>query len=251
MDFRAALLEQTRAFGDLIRRRDPCDARSDLSGTGRSSNCSAMSDAETVGPHRSSSTAAASRWTRATSATAGRPRTPTPPSTGSTTGAQLIIDAVDRVGSDARVWTFIGPRPAGLVDPPAAARGDRAPRRRGAGARCRLRPGAGTGRRRDQRMGRADVAVDKRRRRPLDAGATLHLHATDDGAGPDRRVDDRPRRGRGVVVARPRQGRRRAARARRRTSCWRWSGGTPRPTRGVEVFGDAAVWDGWLERTPF
>jgi len=28
-------------------------------------------------------------------------------------GAQLIIDAVDRVGPDTRVWTFIGARPCG------------------------------------------------------------------------------------------------------------------------------------------
>jgi len=78
----------------------------------------------------------------------------------------------------------------------------------------------------------------------------LHLHATDDGLGPSGEwtiTSDKQAASRGRTT---RQGRRCAARpakdlllavVRRRTAA----------EGAVEVFGDTAVWDGWLEHTPF
>ena len=85
---------------------------------------------------------------------------------------------------------------------------------------------------------------------PLPRGATLHLHATDDGLGPtgewtitndedgvnwshDHAKGEAAVRGRAVDLL--------LAITRRRSTA----------DAGLEVFGDAAVWDGWLSHTPF
>ena len=88
-------------------------------------------------------------------------------------------------------------------------------------------------------------------RRRWVAGKTLHLHATDDGLGAagewtitggddgiawshDHGKGDAALRGSAKDLLL-------ADRARRQTAA----------DGGVEVFGDTAVWDGWLDRTPF
>ena len=85
---------------------------------------------------------------------------------------------------------------------------------------------------------------------PLERGRTLHLHATDDGLGPTGEwtiINDGGRRrwshehGKGDVALRGTAKDLLLAIVRRRTAA----------DGGVEVFGDTAVWDGWLERTPF
>ena len=77
----------------------------------------------------------------------------------------------------------------------------------------------------------------------------MHLHATDDGLGPtgewtivhdEDGVSWSHDHGKGRRrAARPGQGSADGDRARRQTAA----------ELGIEVFGDAAVWDGWLERT--
>ena len=112
MDFRAALLEQTRAFGDLIGTADPATPvptcpdwtlKQLFRHVGRGNRWAAqiITDrrSEPLDPR---------------DVRDGKP--PDDPDAAIdwlNGGAQLIIDAVDRVGSDARVWTFLGPRPAG------------------------------------------------------------------------------------------------------------------------------------------
>src|SRR5215212_5577536 len=137
-------------------------------------------------------------------------------------GAQLILDSVDDVGAETYVWTFIGPRPAQWwirrrVHEATVHRADAAIALR---AEFELAPDV------------AADAIDEWFERiaveagadssPLDAGRTLHLHATDAGL-----------RGRAKDLL--------LAVVRRQTAA----------DGGLEVFGDTAVWDGWLDRTPF
>ena len=69
-----------------------------------------MSVAVTVGPRRSSPTGSTTISTRARRE--GRPQPiPTRRSLG-WTGAQRLIDAVEHVGEETPVWTFLGSRPA-------------------------------------------------------------------------------------------------------------------------------------------
>ena len=114
MDFRAALLEQTRAFGDLIRSGDrdtPVPTCGDWTleklfrHVGRGNRWAAQIiidrrneplDPRDVPDGRPPDDRdAAAQWLDS--------------------GAQMVLDAVDRVGSDTRVWTFLGPRPAGCA----------------------------------------------------------------------------------------------------------------------------------------
>ena len=85
---------------------------------------------------------------------------------------------------------------------------------------------------------------------PLDAGQTLHLHATDDGLGAagewtitgrDDGIAWSHEHGKGDAALRGSAQDLLLAIVRRRTAA----------EGGIEVFGDAAVWDGWLNRTPF
>ena len=157
-------------------------------------------------------------------------------------GAQLIVDAVDWSGRS-RVWTFIGPRPAGWwirrrLHEVAVHRADAALR---AGVDFELAP---------------ELAADaisewielmtvqaKRQSPPVDRGHTLHLHATDEGLGPTGEWTDRQRRGRRVA------GHTTTARATSRcvgpakdlmlAIC----AGAPATDLGLDMFGDTAVWD--------
>ena len=209
-----------------------------------------MSGAETVGRRRSSPSVAASHSTRAKCATASRPTMSTARSTGSTAARSRSSIAVDQVGSDARVWTFLGPRPAGWwirrrLHEVVVHRADAA---LALGADYDLAP---------------DLAADaisewielmvvqaKRQSPPVDRGRTLHLHATDDGLGPTGEwtiVNDEDGvswshdHGKGDVALRGPATDLLLAIVRRH----------PVTDGGIEVFGDTAVWDAWLERTPF
>jgi hypothetical protein len=81
-------------------------------------------------------------------------------------------------------------------------------------------------------------------------GHTLHLHATDDGLGPtgewtitndEEGLSWTHDHGKGDVALRGPARDLLLAIVRRR----------PVTELGIEVFGDSAVWDAWLERTPF
>ena len=84
---------------------------------------------------------------------------------------------------------------------------------------------------------------------PLARGLTLHLHATDDGLGPTGEwtiTNDED----GLNWSHDHAKGDAAVRGRAGTCCWRSP--SPQRRRGrLEVFGDPAVWDGWLSRTPF
>jgi uncharacterized protein (TIGR03083 family) len=249
VDFRAALLEQTRAFGEVIRSGDP---------ETRIPTCPDWTLKQLfrhVGRgHRWAAQIIAHRLSEPLDPREvpdGKP--PDDPDAGIdwlNDGAQLIIDAVDQVGSDARVWTFIGSRPAGWwirrrLHEATVHRADAA---LALGAGYDLSP---------------ELAADgisewielmamlaKRQGPPLDRGQTLHLHATDDGLGPTGEwtvVNDEDgvwwshEHGKSSVALRGHAKDLLLALARRKTAA----------DAGLEVVGDTAVWDGWLDRTPF
>jgi uncharacterized protein (TIGR03083 family) len=85
---------------------------------------------------------------------------------------------------------------------------------------------------------------------PLDAGKTLHLHATDDDlgsagewtiTGTDDGIAWSHEHGKGDAALRGSAKDLLLAVVRRQTAT----------EGGLEVFGDTAIWDGWLGRTPF
>ncbi|MGZ6780497.1 MAG: maleylpyruvate isomerase family mycothiol-dependent enzyme, partial [Mycobacterium sp.] len=179
MDFRAALIDETSAFGDLIRSADPDAPVPTCPGwtltqlfrhVGRGNRWAAhiVADRRTEAldprevPHGKppDDRDAAINWLNA--------------------GARLIVDAVDAVGADTEVWTFIGPRPAHWwirrrVHEATVHRADAAI---ALGAEYRLTPDlAADGI--DEWFERIAVEATAETS-PLDAGKTLHLHATDD-----------------------------------------------------------------------
>lgn len=250
MDLRAVLLEQTRAFGELLRDADPATPVPSCPGwtlkelfrhVGRG--------------HRWAAQIVADRRSQVLDPRDVRdgkpPGDPDAAVDWLNQGAQLLVDAVERIGSDARVWTFLGPRPPGWW--------------------IRRRVHETTVHRADAELalGRdfdlspelsADgisewlerVAMEARRHRSaaLDRGLSLHLHATDDGLGPTGEwtvVNDEDgmswshSHGEGTVALRGPAKDLLLAIVRRRTAA----------DAGVDVFGDTAVWDAWLDRTTF
>ncbi|HEX2402060.1 MAG TPA: maleylpyruvate isomerase family mycothiol-dependent enzyme, partial [Mycobacterium sp.] len=166
-------------------------------------------------------------------------------------GAQLIIDSVDRVGSETRVWTFIGARPCGWwirrrLHEATVHRADAA---LALGLDYDLSPElAADGI--SEWIERVSVQA-RSQPLPLELGRTLHLHATDDGLGPtgewtitsDREdgVSWSHEHGKGDAALRGPAKELLLAIVRRRTAA----------DGGIEVLGDTAVWDSWLAHTPF
>lgn len=83
----------------------------------------------------------------------------------------------------------------------------------------------------------------------MERGQTLHLHATDEGLGPtgewtvvhdEDGVSWSHAHGKGDAAVRGRAVDLLLGITRRRTAA----------EAGLEIFGDTAVWDGWLTRTP-
>ena len=165
-------------------------------------------------------------------------------------GAQLILDSVDAVGADTPVWTFIGPRPAQWwirrrVHEATVHRADAAI---AVGADYELTPEiAADGI--DEWLERIAVESDGTSS-PLDVERTLHLHATDDGLGSagewsivgrDDGIAFSHEHAKGDAALRGSAKDLLLAIVRRQSAA----------EGGVEIFGDTAVWDGWLTRTPF
>jgi uncharacterized protein (TIGR03083 family) len=249
VDFRAALLDQTRDFGELIRSADPSTPvptcpdwtlRQLFRHVGRGNRWAAQIIADRrTGPLDP-------RDVRE-----GKP--PDDPDAAVewlNKGAQLIIDSVDRCGSNTRVWTFVGAKPAGWwirrrLHEATVHSADAA---LAVGASLDLSP---------------ELAADgisewielmtvqaKRQSPPLPHGQTIHLHATDEALGPvgewtivhdDEGIGWSHDHGKGDVALRGPANALLLGIVRRRTAA----------ELGLEVFGDTAVWDGWLERTPF
>jgi uncharacterized protein (TIGR03083 family) len=165
-------------------------------------------------------------------------------------GAQLILDSVDDVGADTEVWTFIGPRPAQWwirrrVHEATVHRADAAI---ALGTGFQLTPEvAADGI--DEWLERIAVEAGAESS-PLNAGQTLHLHATDAGlgtagewtiTGTDAGIAWSHEHGKGDAALRGGAQDLLLAVVRRQTAA----------DGGLEVFGDTAVWDGWLDRTSF
>lgn len=248
MDFRAALLEQTRAFGDVIRSGDPDTPVPTCGGW----------TLQQLFRH----VGRGNRWcAQIISERRNQPLDPRevrdgkPPDDMDAAidwldrGAQLVIDAVDHVGADVRVWTFIGPRPAGWwirrrVHEVTIHRADAA---LALGLPVELPPDLAA----DALSEWIELAtVDKRHAPGLDRGQSIHLHATEDKLGPTGEwtiAHDEDglwwshSHGKGDVALRGPVTGLLLATLRRRSAA----------DAGLEVFGDTAVWDGWLERTPF
>lgn len=249
MDFRAALIDETGAFGELIREADPATRiptcpdwtiKQLFRHVGRGNRWAAQIVAdrrdEALDPREvregkpPDDLEAAIDWLN--------------------DGAQLILDSVDTVGADTPVWTFIGPRPAHWwirrrLHEATVHRADVA---LALGTDYQLTPEvAADGI--DEWLERIAVVANAESS-PLDAGQTLHLHATDDGLGAagewtitggDEGVAWSHEHGKGDAALRGGAKDLLLAIVRRQTAA----------DGGVEVFGDAAVWDGWLTRTPF
>lgn len=249
MDFRAALIDETGAFGELIREADPATRiptcpdwtiKQLFRHVGRGNRWAA----QIVADRRDE--ALDPREVRE-----GKP--PDDPEAAIdwlNDGAQLILDSVDTVGADTPVWTFIGPRPAHWwirrrLHEATVHRADAA---LALGTDYQLTPEvAADGI--DEWLERIAVVANAESS-PLDAGQTLHLHATDDGLGAagewtitggDEGVAWSHEHGKGDAALRGGAKDLLLAIVRRQTAA----------DGGVEVFGDAAVWDGWLTRTPF
>jgi uncharacterized protein (TIGR03083 family) len=165
-------------------------------------------------------------------------------------GAQLILDSVDAVGADTPVWTFLGPRPAQWwirrrVHEAAVHLADAAI---AVGADYQLAPDvAADGI--DEWLERV-VIEGNGESSPLDDGRTLHLHATDDGLGAagewsivgrDDGIAFSHEHAKGDAALRGSAKDLLLAIVRRQSAA----------EGSIEIFGDAAVWDGWLARTPF
>lgn len=249
VDFRAALLDQTEAFGELMRSADPSTPvptcpdwtlRQLFRHVGRGNRWAAQIIAdrrsEPLDPRE---------------VPEGKP--PDDPDAAITWlngGAQQVIIAVEQVGSDARVWTFLGTRPAGWWI-----------RRRVHEVLVHhLDAALAVGK--DIEVP-AELAADaisewlelmsvqaKRQTPPVAPGRTLHLHATDPGLGPTGEwtiVNDEDgvgwthEHGKGDVALRGPVKDLLLVLTRRRQV----------DDTGIEVFGDKALWDVWLERTPF
>ena len=249
MDYRAALIDETAAFGELIRTADqdtPIPTCPDWTikqlfrHVGRGNRWAA----QIVADRRDE--ALDPREVRD-----GRP--PDDPDAAIdwlNDGARLILDSVDAVGAHTPVWTFIGPRPAQWwirrrVHEATVHRADAAI---ALGTDYRLTPEvAADGI--DEWLERI-VEEASTESSPLDAGQTLHLHATDDGLGAagewtitgrDDGIAWSHEHGKGDAALRGSARDLLLAIVRRQTAA----------DGGIEVFGDAAVWDGWLNRTPF
>jgi uncharacterized protein (TIGR03083 family) len=171
---------------------------------------------------------------------------------GGRAGAPGLLDAVARVGADTPVWTFLGPRPSRWW--------------------IRRRLHEATVHRADAALAlgidyqlAADLAADGISEwldrvaitagsggaaLPLNPGQTLHLHAHDAGlgpsgewtisAGPDA-ISWTHDHGKGSAAVRGPASGLLLAILRRQSAA----------EAGLEVLGDASVWDGWLEGTPF
>jgi uncharacterized protein (TIGR03083 family) len=249
VDYSVALVKENRLFGDLIRRADPAlpvptcpewTIQQLFRHVGRGDRWAAQIVAEQRDAPLDPRTVSGGK----------PPADPEQAIEWLHEGAQLLIDAVDKTGPTAPVWTFTGPRPAAWwirrrLHEATVHRADAA---LALGLPYELGPALAA----DGISEWLDIIGQTRGDgpAPLDAGGTLHLHASEDtldGAGEwsisldgDALVWDNSHtkagaavRGRAVDIL--------VALTRRQSSA----------EAGVEVLGDQSIWDTWLERTGF
>lgn len=167
-------------------------------------------------------------------------------------GAQLLIDAIDDVGAETPVWTFLGPRPAHWwarrrLHEATVHRADAA---LALGVDYSLPPELAADaisewlERVAAQAGSTDAAT------PLDDGQTVHLHADDPGLGAagewtiradGNRITWAHGHDKGDVALRGGVVDLLLAVVRR----------VDVADTAITVFGDASIWQNWLDRTPF
>ena len=249
VDFRAALIEETKAFGDVIRAADPTTPVPTCPGWTLNQLFKHLGRG-----HRWAAQIVAERRTEPLDPREVRDGKPPEDRDAAIDwlngSAQAVIDAVDQVGSDARVWTFTGPKPAGFwirrrLHEATVHRADAA---LAVGVDYHLPPelaADGISEWIDLMVVQADPHAP-----PVERGTALHLHATDGGLGPtgewmitndEDGLNWSHDHGKGEAAVRGTATDLLLAVVRRRTV----------EESGVEVLGDRAVWDRWLERTPF
>lgn len=246
MDFRATLLGETRAFSDVIRRADPDAPVPSCPGWTVTQLMKHLGRG-----HRWSAQIVADRLLGPLDPREVRDGKPPADVDGAiewlNQGARSVIDAVERVGAETRVWTFVGPRPAGWwvrrrVHEATVHRADAV---LAVGGDFELDSELAA----DGISEWIDLAITgaKPTNPPLRPGQTLHLHAHDDGLGPtgewtiandEEGLQWSHAHGKGDAAIRGRAVDLLLALTRRRTA-------------NVEVLGDAAVWENWLDGTPF
>ena len=247
MDYSAGLLAENRLFAELLHNADPSTAVRTCPGwtlthllrhVGRGDRWAAQIVHDRLEDYLDPRTVEG-----------GKP--PPDPASWLSGGAQRLIDAVELTGPETPVWTFLGARPAGWwvrrrLHETAVHRADAA-------------LATGTDYTLDANVA-ADAITEWLERvavqagsqgapLPLEDGDTLHLHATDPGLGEAGewtvRVDD------GAITWAHEHGKGTAA----------LRGGATElllailrrvglADTGIELFGDDAAWQNWLDRTP-
>lgn len=249
LDYAAVLIEQNELFGDLVGSADPSTPVPTCPGwslqqlfrhVGRGDRWSAQIVADRM-----------DRYLDPRTVRDGKP--PADPAGAlewSHGGPQTLIDAVRDVGPDTPVWTFLGPRPAAWwirrrLHEATVHRADAAI---ALGTPYDLSPELAA----DCISEMLDLLAAGRpgSTPPLDAGSSLHLHATDEGLGSagewsisaaGNGVSWDHAHTKGAVAVRGRAVDLMLAFVRR----------VPSDEAAIEVLGEQQVWADWLERTAF
>ena len=250
MDYAALFLEQNRAFSDLVRNADEAKPVPTCPGwslgqlirhVGRGDRWAA----QIVRDRRDD-------FLDPRSVEGGKPP-PDPDDTVSWLhgGAQRLVDAVEFSGVETSVWTFLGPRPANWwirrrLHEVAVHRADAAI---ALGTDFALEPDIAADAISEWLERVAIQAGSDGAALPLEGDHTLHLHATDPGLSEtgewtiriaDGGITVSPEHGKGTVALRGGATELLLAVVRRASIA----------DLGIEIFGDDAVWQKWLERTP-
>ncbi|MGB9306220.1 MAG: maleylpyruvate isomerase family mycothiol-dependent enzyme [Mycobacterium sp.] len=250
MDFAALLLEQNRAFSDLVRNADEAKPVPTCPGwnlgqlirhVGRGDRWAA----QIVRDRRDD-------FLDPRSVEGGKPP-PDPDDAMSWLhgGAQRLVDAVEFSGVETTVWTFLGPRPANWwirrrLHEVAVHRADAAI---ALGTDFALAPDIAADAISEWLERVAIQAGGDGAALPLEDDDTLHLHATDPGLGEagewtirvaDGGITWSHEHGKGTVALRGGATELLLAMVRRVSVA----------DTGIEIFGDDTVWQKWLERTP-
>ncbi|ORW14793.1 hypothetical protein AWC18_20515 [Mycolicibacter nonchromogenicus] len=253
MDYAAALLDETRAFGELIRAGDPEAAVPTCPGWnltqlfrhyGRGNRWAAQIIAERMdGPldprevvdgKPPADTDAAIEWLH--------------------DGAQRVLDSVAQSGPDTPVWTFLGPRPASWwvrrrLHEATVHRADAA---LALGHDFTLAPelaADGIGELLDLVPA---LLVRNGSGSPLADDQSVHLHATDDGLGATGEWTVRRPAGSDTVSWSHEHGKGSVAlRGSARDLFLAVTRRVPVAEADIAIFGDTAVWQNWIDHTAF
>jgi uncharacterized protein (TIGR03083 family) len=251
VDYAAALLEQNRAFGELIRTGDPSTPVPTCPGwslkqlfrhVGRGDRWAAQIVADRLD----------SRLDPRTVEGGKPPADPDEAISWLHGGAQRLIDAVEQAGVETPVWTFLGSRPAywwvrRRLHEATVHRADAA---LALTVDYALTPELAADAISEWLERVAAQAGNDAAAPPLEDGQTVHLHATDPGLGAvgewtiradGDRITWSHGHDKGAVALRGGAVDLLLAVVRR----------VPVADTGIAVLGDAAIWQHWLDHTPF